>query len=424
VLAHPGVVIACDFRVVCVKSSSIYCRSCVYPNIAANPLIIDEGGMCTGCRVSEAKQTIDWTRRWQEFEELCDEYRDTPGNYDCVIPVGGGKDSYYQTHLVVKRMGLRALLVTYHGNNYLPEGEENLQSMRDVFGCDHVIFRPSTDMLVRLNRLAFRLHGDMNWHNHCGIETYPVRMAVQHGVSLIFWGEHGGVDLGGMYSLNDYIEYTAKYRLEHALHGLDCYNFTDQGLEELGRPELKEGLGPRDFLWGQYPSDDEIDQHDVRGVYIGNYVRWEANEHAKLMMDLYRWQSARRPFERTYRMVSNLDDMHENGVHDYLKFVKFGYGRATDHACKDIRSGVMSREEGVEMVRRYDHVKPRRDLNRWLEYVGMEEEEFDYVCDGFRDPRVWWIENNEWWKQNVWGEPSSYGRVSLRTEEERSKYLM
>ena len=87
--------------------------------------------------------------------------------------------------------------------------------------------------------------------------------------------------------------------------------------------------------------------------------------------------------------MSNLDDMHENGIHDYLKFVKFGYGRGTDHACKDIRAGMMTRDEGIEMVERYDHVKPRRDLERWLEYVGMSEEEFDETCDTFRDPRVW-----------------------------------
>ena len=81
--------------------------------------------------------------------------------------------------------------------------------------------------------------------------------------------------------------------------------------------------------------------------------------------------------------------MHENGIHDYLKFIKFGYGRGTDHSCKDIRAGLMTREEGIEMVRHYDHVKPRRDLERWLDYVGMNEEEFDAIADTFRDPRVW-----------------------------------
>jgi hypothetical protein len=122
------------------------------------------------------------------------------------------------------------------------------------------------------------------------------------------------------------------------------------------------------------------------------------------MSEQYGFECARRPFERTYRTISNLDDMHENGIHDYLKYVKFGYGRASDHVSKDIRQGLMTREEGIEVVRKYDSVKPRRDLDRWLEYVGMTEEEFDQTADGFRDSRVWTREGGEWTKENIWDE--------------------
>ena len=98
--------------------------------------------------------------------------------------------------------------------------------------------------------------------------------------------------------------------------------------------------------------------------------------------------------------------MHENGVHDYLKYIKFGYGRGTDHANKDIRAGRMTREEGIEMVRKYDHVRPR-DLVRWLDYVGMDEAEFDRVADTFRDPRVWTrTVDRGWVKDNIWDEPA------------------
>jgi hypothetical protein len=223
-----------------------------------------------------------------------------------------------------------------------------------------------------------------------------------------------------MFSMHDFVEFTAKYRLEHALRGFDWYDFTDEGLEKLGRPELKEGLTAKDLKWAQYPTDEEIDAIGVRGIYLGNYVDWDANVHVELVQRLYKWQGAQQPFERTYRRMSNLDDMHENGIHDYLKFVKFGYGRASDHACKDVRSGRMTRDEGIEMVRKYDHVKPMRDLTRWLEYVGMSEQEFDTVCDRFRDPRVWKIENGQWVKDNIWGESSAYGPVAAAPAEAAS----
>lgn len=372
-----------------------YCSKCVLPVIAATPVTFDARGVCSACRVSEQRDLIDWPAREAMFKELLEEYRSPGGkNYDCIVPVSGGKDSYWQTHVVTKLYGLKPLLVTYHGNNYLPVGERNLLRMREVFDVDHIIVKPSVRTLIKMNRLCFRMMGDMNWHAHCGIMTVPIQVAVRYKVPLLIWGEHGFMDLGGMFSYNDFVEFTAKTRLEHHLRGYDW----DDMLEET------EGLREQDLLWAQYPDDEAIDEIGVRGVYLSNFHKWEANDHGPLMEKLYGWEPAPEPFDRTYRRMSNLDDMHENGIHDYLKYVKFGYGRGTDHACKDIRAGKMTREVGIEMVRKYDHVKSR-DLARWLEYVGMTEEEFDRVADGFRDPRVWAKDaSGAWVKQNIWDE--------------------
>lgn len=393
-----------------------YCVSCLYPGAAAHPMTFDQHGVCSGCRVHLQRATIDFTRRFEMLRGLVEEYR-SPTGFDIMIPVSGGKDSYYQTH-VAKQLGLKVLLVTYHANNYLPEGEENLQRMREVFDADHVIYRPSLSVLVKMNRIGFRLQGDMNWHAHCGIFTMP-HLAVKFKVPLMMWGEHGFMDLGGMYSMNDFVEFTAKLRLEHSMRGYEWDSFTDEGLEKLGRPELKEGLTSKDLQWAQYPTDDEIADVGVRGIYLSNFVDWDGMKNAEVSMEHYGWKPAQQPFERTFRMASNLDDMHENGIHDYLKFIKFGYGRGTDHSCKEIRFGRMTRDEGIAMVRKYDAVKPRRDLERWLSYVGMTEAEFDRVSDTFRDPRVWRIEEGQWVKDNVWGEPAAYGPVHLAGEDLR-----
>ncbi|MBI1866260.1 MAG: N-acetyl sugar amidotransferase [Candidatus Staskawiczbacteria bacterium] len=368
-----------------------YCTKCVYPSSSAVPLIFDENGVCSGCRVFNQTDNIDWGLRKEMLKKIVAKYK-TNSNYDCIIPVSGGKDSYFQTHYVIKELGLRPLLVTYHGNNFLPIGEENLENMRHAFNADHIIFRPSETLLKKINKKCFYLMGDMNWHNHCGIFTYPVQVAVKMNIPLIIWGEHGYVDLGGMYSMNDFIEMTRKFRDEHACRG---YDFDDMIDEKLG---IKE----QDVLWAKYPTDKELEDVGVRGIYLGNFIPWDANAHVKLMMDTYGWKKFEGNFDRTYRKFSNLDDMHENGVHDYLKYIKFGYGRASDHASKDIRRGYITREQGIEMVKKYDHVKPS-DLKRWLEYVDMTEDEFDRVCDTFRDPRVWWKdEKGEWVKDNIW----------------------
>ena len=389
-----------------------YCKICVYPGSSAVPLAFDEHGICSGCRTSSQKTEVDWEARRKRFERLIEQYRSKDGtNYDCIIPVSGGKDSYFQTHIIKTIYSLNPLLVTYHGNNYTPTGMRNLINMREQFGVDHIFFTPSIDVLKVMNRLGMLMMGDMNWHAHAGIFTYPIKVAVQQNIPLMIWGEHGFMDLGGMHSYKDFVEFTFRNRHEHCLRGYEWYDFVNQA------PVHGEKLSKENLLAWMYPSDEEIDQVDVRGIYISNYFEWDANKHGPMMIEQYDFKESVEPFERTYRTMSNLDDMHENGIHDYMKFVKFGYGRATDHACKDIRAGLMTREQGVEIVKKMDHVKSK-DLYRWLEYVGWDEEKFDRVADSFRDPRVWWIQDGEWWKQNIWGSPSAYGPVHLSADEQ------
>lgn len=381
------------------------------PAFAAIDNGLRESNVCNACKNALSSKQIDWNKRRELLNELVAPYR-TKSNYDVVIGVSGGKDSYFQTHFAVHELGLKPLLVTYHGNNYMPEAQENLDRMRKVFDVDHLVFRPSEKTLVKMNRIGFRLQGDMNWHAHCGIFTVPIQVAARYKVPLILWGEHGFSDLSGMYSLHDFNEFTFRDRVENSLRGFDWDSFTDDGLAKLGRSELAEGLKPHDLMWGQYPSDSEITSSRVRGIFLSNFTKWSGNQNAEQMKKLYGWQGAREPFQRTYRMTSNIDDMHENGIHDYLKFVKIGYGRGTDHASKDIREGKITRKEGIELVMKYDSVRPTKDLDRWLEYVGMTEREFDLTADGFRNPKVWWVENGYWHKFCIDGISRKFEKVA------------
>lgn len=371
-----------------------WCTRCVYPSSSATYMEFDEDGVCMGCRTGEVKRKIprsEWDRRRELLREILEQNRCRDGTrHDCVIGVSGGKDSYFQTHFIKFELGFNPLLVTYYGNNYTPAGERNLYRMKEVFGCDHVIVYPNVETLKKLNRLGFVIMGDMNWHAHIGISTTPMKVAAERKIPIVIWGEHGELDLSGQFSMNDFIEFNYRNRLEHEARSFEWSYM-------VGR----EGLTAQDMVLWRYPSDEEIFELGLRGIYLGNYVYWEANEHTKMVSEKYGFEPADEPFERTYRRFSNLDDMHENGMHDYLKYIKFGYGRCTDHACKDIRAGVMSRGQAIDLVRKMDPIKSK-DLYRWLDYVGMTEDEFDRIADTFRDPRVWHRDNGEWIKQNLW----------------------
>lgn len=367
-----------------------WCSKCLYPSLSATPMEFDENGLCMGCQIAAMKGDFpshEWERRQQTLRGILEQARSKDGSrHDCVIGVSGGKDSYFQTHYVKNVLGYNPLLVTYYGNNYTPEGERNLRRMSEAFGVDHIIYKPSVDLLKKLNRLGFKIMGDMNWHGHMGIATLPMKIAALHKIPLVVWGEHGYADLCGQFSMNDFVEWSYRNRLEHFGRGYE-WNYM------VGFEAIKAG----DMVPYQYPSDKEIYDLGLRGIYLSNFVPWDGNENGRLAHELYGFELGEKPFERTYRRASNLDDMHENGAHDYLKYVKFGYGRCTDHTSKDIRSGVMTRDEGIRLVRHHDPVKPN-DIQRWLEYVDMTEEDFDAIADTFRDSRVWWYEGG--WRRH------------------------
>ena len=369
------------------SKNRIACSRCLYPYFSATPMMLDSENICMGCRMYEVRSKFsqeDYTNLKTRLNSICHLNR-SPVGYDCIVSVSGGKDSYYQTHYVIHELGLKPLLVTYNGNNYSNVGWRNLMRMRECFNCDHLIISPSVQVIKKLNKIAFTVMGDMNWHSHAGIFTTAPRIACAFNIPLIFWGEHGYADLCGQFSMHDYPEMNYRERTEHACRGFDWNFFV--GIDGITEAEMEP--------W-KYPTDRQLMSTRLRQIYLGHYIKWESTQHLQEMKRLYGFEISEEPFQRTYRRGSNLDDIHENGVHDYLKYIKFGYGRCTDHASKDIRSGLMSREEGQRYVNTMDHVKPN-DLARWLEYVDLSEEDFDRIADHFRDPRVWGFSDSRGW---------------------------
>lgn len=380
-----------------------FCQKCVAPIINLNTSSFAANNICTGCIVSNEKTEINWNKRFKLLKKLIPKQKDT---YDCLIPVSGGKDSYFQTYIIKKVLGLNPLLVTYNSNNYSETGMQNLINMREVFGVDHIFFTSSIDTIKTLNRLGMAFHGDMNWHGHAGIFSYPMIIAVKFKIPFIIWGEHGFLEIGGMHSNYDFLEFNKRERKELSLHNLDWYDFL-RIAKKFGEKLNKQNLFPY-----MYPSDDDIKSLNLRGIYLSNYIKWDPINNTKKMIKDFGFKVPKNNFERTYRKISNLDDIHENGIHDYMKYIKFGYGRCTDHALKDIRSGNLTRKTAIKFIKKMDS-KLSSDLNRWLKYVGWEKSKFLKIADTFRDPRVWWIKNGYWYKNSIWSKNTKFEKVVL-----------
>jgi len=370
-----------------------YCKRCVYPANAKPGIIIDEDGVCSGCRSFEAKTVfldqVDWPGRERKLRELLDEYKSqqrAKGNpFDCIIPVSGGKDSHFQVYTIKRRYGLNPLLVSYNHTFNTPLGIRNLTNLVEKLDCNLVRFTTAPGSAIRIAKYMLEKVGDVTWHYHAGIMTFPIRAAVQYDVPLIVWGEEGFSELVGMYNLDDFVEFTKKKRQEHSMRGFEPEDL-------LLEPES--GLTRYDFAPFFYPSDEDIERVGVRGIYLSNYLPWDGRSQTEFVIKELGFESAQSR-ERTFNIYAKTDDIHANGLHDYLKFLKFGYGRATDDAANEIRHGRMSREQGIDMVMEYDHVRPY-DMDLFLDKAGMSENELMAVIEPMRDPAIWSRQNGAW----------------------------
>jgi len=361
-----------------------YCKRCLYP--ANHPLNItfDDAGVCSGCRVHEEKDVLDWQERQQKLGGIFDEFRvKTRTIHDCIIPVSGARDSYFIVHVVKNIFKMRPLLVTYNKHYNTKMGIRNLAYLRTFFGCDLMTMTVSPERVKRITRESLRKRASMYWHCLAGQTVFPVQIAVKFKIPLIVWGVHQGNDQVGMFSHLDQVEMTRKYRKEHDLMGLEAEDLV-QDAADLTLDDMEQYI---------YPHDKELEAVGVRGIYLNNYIRWDSKAQHELMINQYGYETMAQ--QRTFDTYNDVDCFHYSGIHDYIKFLKWGYGKVTDHACREIRLKRLTREEGIDLVEKYQNIAPK-DLPLFLEWIGMGEKEFWEMIDRQRDLRIWHQVDGTW----------------------------
>ena len=203
-----------------------YCARCMYPENARPTIIFDEECVCSGCRYHESRSKqldINWDERVVMFEKIIEEAKrmakQRGNSHDCIVPVSGGKDSQFQVWLLKEKYGMNPLLVTFNHAYNTPAGNRNLYNLVEKSGCDFVRYTAGLDSVRRISRYMLETVGDLTWHYHAGIRTYPIQVAVERNIPLIVWGEHGFAELTGIVSLEDFVEFTRWTRKEHDMRG-------------------------------------------------------------------------------------------------------------------------------------------------------------------------------------------------------------
>ena len=336
-----------------------YCTRCCIPETQEG-VKFDEMGICQACQSSEQKIHINWVEREKGLRTILDNVKAKAGdNYDCIVPISGGKDSTFQLHILTRVYGMRPLAVTFSHNWWSESGWYNLQNALEKFNVDHMMFTPSRALINRLVKRSVEAIGDTNWHDHAGVGAFPLQIAVKYKIPLLIWGE-------------SIAEASGRATYDDPIHTYDREYFKKVSAK-LGQEEIvNEYITARDLYPFTVPTAGEIEEAHVWGLHLGDYIFWDEERQVEFLEETYGWKQTQ--MENAYKRYKSVEDIM-SGMHDFTCYLKRGYGRCTYQASVDVRNGLLTREEAFQLIRRYDTERPEA-LDYYLKVTGETEERF------------------------------------------------
>ena len=372
-----------------------YCVRCVMPDTKPD-LSLDEEGICNACRAYENRSKVDWDQRRAEFIRISSKYRSLDGSgWDCIVPVSGGKDSTYQVIKVLK-VGLRPLCVLATTCDLTEIGRKNIENLKNL-GVDLIEVSPNPLVRRKLNQRGLRIVGDVSWPEHVGIFTIPIQVAVRYRIPLIIWGENSQNEYGGPAAASENNTLDRRWLEEFGgLLGLRVSDLAESG-----------DFKPADLIPYQYPSNEELHQVGVTGLFLGHYFPWDGYANA-LISQAHGFSSWPNVTEGSIVNYENLDN-YQTAIHEYFKYLKFGFGRATDHACIHIRRGRLQREDAVDLILMHDGKFPSaylgKPLGQILEPLEISLDEFTRICDRFTNKKIFRVDQHGQLEKDANGRP-------------------
>jgi len=345
------------------------CIKCTLP-ITWETLNFDQNGVCNICRNWEAKtESVDWEERERILLKIFEgvKERNKDREYDCIVPFSGGKDSTYTLYAVVRKYGLKPLVVSFDHGFYRPKTIENRTRTFKKLGVDVITFTPNWKIVKKLMLESLIRKGDFCWHCHAGVFSYPMQFAVKFNIPLLIWGEGGGeYETYFRYAeLEETDEWKYNRRIIMGMRAEDLAGFINVELRDLSP-----------FI---YPSKEELDKVGVKSLPLGNYIQWNQEEFAETIQKELGWNYDE--VESLYPDELGFDKVEcmMTGIRDYIKYLKRGFSRITHRTTIDIKQGRISRDEGLALIRKYEHRKPA-SLPIFLKILDLSEEEFNRIC--------------------------------------------
>ena len=360
-----------------------YCKSCVLPNTRPN-ISFNSEGFCAGCISSDSKKRIvDWNSRDMEFHGLINDIKNLKKDFDCLIPVSGGKDSTWQV-VTALEYGLKPLCVTWKSPARNSLGERNLQNLISL-GVNHIDYTidPRTERIF--TRKAFERYGTPLIPMHMGMHAITLQLAINFQIPLVMWGENSAFEYGGDDEMLKGSRLTTAWLKEYGVtNGTVAEDWID---DELSKSDLVS------YAW---PSDVQQERAGVSAIFLAYFKPWDPRETLRIASKAG-FVSDDKPKTGFYAFA-DIDDAFLITIHHWMKWYKFGFSRLWDNLSLEIRNGRMSRETAIDIIAEVGEEKPHKEIDEFCSYVDITERQFYEFAEKFRDRSFWKKKKNGNWE--------------------------
>ena len=357
-------------------SKVFWCKTCLAMS-TRNRISFNERGECNACQWREKKEKLDWSIRKKELNKLLDKHRSRNGNFDCIVPVSGGKDGSYVSYNLKHKYGMNPLCVTVTPSLQLELGKQNLKNFINS-GYTLITVDTNPETMRFLNKEGLCEIGFPYWGWLVAIQTVPVKLAIQLGINLIFYGEDGEVEYGGSNKTEKNPIYGVDYMKE-----IYCENSTYNSYSRI--LESAKNQGYRDLEFFQFENVEECSKLEI--THWSYFENWDPYRNYLVAKENCGLKEAEDSNLGTFTNFSQ-NDQALYSIHTYLMFLKYGFGRANQDACIEIRRGAISRDQAINLVRLYDGLYPEEFHNLYLEYYQMSNAEFQNVLDKWANKEI------------------------------------
>ena len=372
-----------------------WCKKCTISNQRPR-LHFDKDGICSACNNVDYKNSIDWDKRESELIKLLDLHRSDNGNWDVIVPSSGGKDSGYVAHLLKYKYNMNPLLVTWSPLKYTQIGIENFNNLNNS-GFQNIKCSQNGILNSKLSRLCLEEFGDA-FHTFVLGQTYfPIHMALKFNIKLIFYGENGELEYAGDPERKDkpYNDFLKDEKwVRGYLKGTPINELVEYGLKNKNyMKDLK--ISKSDLTFYNPPDKNEMISKNISKQYFMNYyLKWQPQENYYYCAQNTGLLPNPERSEGTYSKYASLDDKFD-GFHYYMRYIKLGLGRCAEDTAHEIRDGHITRQEGLDLMKKYEGEFPKKYFKEFLEYLDINEKTFEDIVDSWRLDHIWEKKNNE-----------------------------